>query len=245
MEKTKVICVVHGDYSKTGRIGDNIRAKGFEEVRCCLPTGDELPTDFHDIAGAVVFGGPMSANDDDKLDFIAKELRWIDKLMAADVPFLGVCLGAQMLARVLGAEVKPHDDGWHEIGFCEIAPTEAGHDVIGDLRYVYHWHGEGFDMPTGAELLAEGASGHFPNQAYRIGERIYGVQFHPECTLEMIEMWTKEGAENLSEPGAQQPHEQIAGAKRYDHLVDAWVPGFLDQWLGLETRKVEVRSAAS
>lgn len=243
--RNKIICVVHGEHSRTGRIGDNIRAKSFEEVRCCIPTGDCLPVCLDDIAGAVVFGGPMSANDDDKLEFLAQELRWIDKVMAADVPFLGVCLGAQMLARVLGATVKPHDEGWHEIGFCEITPTEAGEDIVRDLRHVYHWHGEGFDMPSGAELLATGASGHFPNQFYRVGKQAYGLQFHPECTRDIIESWMKEASERLSEPGAQQPEEQIARANRYDHLVNAWVPGFLDTWLDIDSEAKEVRLAAS
>jgi len=243
--KSKVVCVVHGDYSRTGRIGDNIRALGYEEVRCCLPTGDSLPTCFDDVAGTVIFGGPMSANDDDKHDFIAQELRWIDTVMAADVPFLGVCLGAQMLARVLGATVRPHDDGWHEIGFCEIAPTEAGKQLLNGLRYVYHWHGEGFDMPAGAELLATGVSGYFPNQFYRVGPKAYGVQFHPECTREMIEIWMREASHKLCERGAQQPDEQIAGADKYDHLVDAWVPEFLAQWLGQEPVVSSARSAAS
>ena len=105
-------------------------SKGFEEVRCCVKEGDLLPDDFHDIAGAVIFGGPMSANDDGELDFIAAELRWIDRVLESETPFLGVCLGAQMLARCLGATVKPHDDGWHEIGFTEVVPTEAGRPVL-------------------------------------------------------------------------------------------------------------------
>jgi GMP synthase (glutamine-hydrolysing) len=243
--RSKIVCVVHGEYSRTGRIGDNIRAMGYEEVRCCLPTGDTLPADFGDVAGTVIFGGPMSANDDDKLDFIAQELRWIDKVMAADVPFLGVCLGAQMLARVLGAKVKPHDEGWHEIGFCEIAPTAAGDELLGDLRHVYHWHGEGFDMPCGGELLATGATGHFPNQFYRVGKHAYGVQFHPECTREIIEIWMREASDKLKERGAQQPDEQVAKAEQYDHLVDAWVPGFLGHWLGRDDTKQQVRTAAS
>ena len=242
---SKIVCVVHGDYSRTGRIGENIRALGYEEVRCCIPTGDTLPENFDDLAGAVVFGGPMSANDDDNHDFIGQELRWIEQIMAAEVPFLGVCLGAQMLARVQGATVKPHDDGWHEIGFCEIAPTEAGEDLVNGLRFVYHWHGEGFDLPAGAELLATGASGYFPNQFCRMGERAYGIQFHPECTREMIKIWSKEGSEKLSERGAQQPHEQLANADKYDHLVDAWVPGFLGHWLGHEESDHKARSATS
>ncbi len=228
----RVICVVHGESSSTGRIGRVLREKGYEEVRCCVKTGDVLPEDFHDIAGAVIFGGPMSANDDGTLGFIAAELRWIDRVLEAGTPFLGVCLGAQMLARSLGAAVQPHDDGWHEIGFTDVVPTQAGRPVLGNLRHVYQWHCEGFDLPWNCALLATGATERFPNQMFSCGPNVYGVQFHPECTIETIREWMKEGAEELDERGAQQPEEQLADAARYDHLVDAWMPGFFDHWLG-------------
>ena len=230
--KNKVVCVVHGGESNTGRIGRAIRDSGFEEIRCCAKEGDALPERFDDIAGAIVFGGPMSANDDSTLDFIAAELAWIDRVLEAGAPFLGVCLGAQMLARCLGAQVKPHDDGWHEIGFTEVAPTDAGRDVLGGARHFYQWHGEGFDLPAGCELLAHGASGLFPHQMYRMNGDVYGVQFHPECTLDMIRLWTVEGAHQLTERGAQQPAEQLANAEKYDPLVDVWAPRFIDRWLG-------------
>ena len=229
----KVLCVVHGESSSTGRIGRVLREKGYEELRCCVKTGDVLPEDCHDLAGAVIFGGPMSANDDTTLDFIATELRWIDRALRAGTPFLGVCLGAQMLARSLGSVVRPHDEGWHEIGFTEVVPTEAGRPLLGVLRHVYQWHGEGFDLPANCELLASSATAHFPNQMFSCGPGVFGVQFHPECTIDTIREWMKEGAEKLDEPGAQQPEEQLADAARYDHLVDAWLPGFFDHWLGV------------
>ena len=224
----RVICVVHGAWSTTGRIGRVLRELDYEEVRCCVATGDVLPPDCDDIAGAIVFGGPMSANDDATLDYIAAELRWIERVLEAGTPFLGVCLGAQMLARCLGATVKPHDDGWHEIGFTEVVPTAAGRPVLRDLRHAYQWHGEGFDLPQACELLATSAREHFPNQMFSYGEKVYGVQFHPECTIDMLSEWMKEGSEELDYRGAQQPAEQLALARKYDHLVDAWMPGFLE-----------------
>ena len=242
--KNKVITVVHGSYSNTGRIGKGVQAKGFEEVRCCLPTGDTLPDCFDDIAGAVVFGGPMSANDDDTLDFIAKELVWIDKVMEQGVPFLGICLGAQMLARTMGATVKPHDGGWHEIGFNQVVPTDAGEELLGDMGFFYQWHGEGFDLPSGCDLLATSATGYFPHQMFQAAPQAYGVQFHPECSLDIIKLWMTEAAHRLEERGAQQPEEQLANAEKYDHLVDAWVPGFLDRWLGESPARENVRDAA-
>ncbi len=228
----KVVCVVHGSHSNTGRIGRTLAGQGFEALRCCVKEGDSLPEDLDGIAGAVVFGGPMSANDDRNLDFIARELAWIDRVLESGTPFLGVCLGAQMLARCLGAQVKPHDEGWHEIGYTEVAPTEAGRELLDGVRFFYQWHGEGFELPAGCELLATGASGHFPNQMFRAAPQVYGVQFHPECTLDIVRLWMREASHKLVERGAQQPDEQLAGAKKYDQLVDAWVPRFVERWLG-------------
>ncbi len=242
--KGKVVCVVHGHWSNTGRIGDNIRRLGFNEVRCCVKEGDALPQVPEELSGAVVFGGPMSANDDDKLDFIAAELRWIEKILKSGTPFIGVCLGAQMLARCLGKTVQPHDEDWHEIGFTELVATDAGRELMGDTRYFYQWHSEGFDLPDGCTLLATSANGYFPNQLFVTDERVYGIQFHPECTLDIIKTWHGAAPHRLKERGAQQPEEQISAAMKYDHLVDRWVRKFMENWL-LQSHETEsIRAVA-
>ena len=243
--KNKVVCVVHGEESRTGRIGSIVASLGFEEVRCCNRLGDPLPDRFDDIAGVCVFGGPMSANDDATLPFIANELAWIDTVLAAGVPYLGVCLGGQMLARCLGATVRPNPDGWHEIGYHEIAATPAGAPVFGGLDHVYQWHGEGFELPRCCELMATGVSGHFPNQAYRYGNKVYGLQFHPECTRDIIEWWMSGASEKLSERGAQQAEEQIAGACAHDARIHAWTVDFLSGWLDRRAAAQPSRIAAS
>jgi GMP synthase (glutamine-hydrolysing) len=79
---------------------------------------------------------------------------------------------------------------------------------------------------------------------FRAAPHVYGVQFHPECTLDIIKHWTTEAAHRLEERGAQQIDEQIANAEKYDHRVEAWVPGFIDRWLGLEPTSSTAREAA-
>ena len=239
----RVVCVVHSRWSDTGRVGRVLREKGFVEERCCVREGDCLPESLDDVAGVVVFGGPMSANDDDKLDFIARELRWIDRVLASGTPFLGICLGAQMLARCLGAQVRPHDEGWHEIGYTEVVPTKAGRSFMDSALHFYQWHGEGFDLPAGCRLLAGSARDHFPNQMFGAAGNVLGVQFHPECTLDIIRLWMSEASDRLAEPGAQQPEEQLAGARAHDHLIEHWVPGFIDRWLGRQDDPAEMIAA--
>src|SRR3546814_16454076 len=89
----------------------------------------ELPDTLEHHAGCVIFGGPMSANDD-HLPFIRQEIDFIPKVLKSGTPFLGVCLGAQLLARAGGAAVGPHAEGWHEIGYYPVKPTAQGRDLI-------------------------------------------------------------------------------------------------------------------
>ena len=117
----------------------------------------------------------MSANDAD--DWIAREIDWIGLALAADRPFLGVCLGAQMLAKHLGGEVGPHGGGQVEIGYYPIRPTPAGAELGRWPPQVYQWHREGFTLPRDCRLLASGDT--FENQAFRYGDRAFGIQFHP------------------------------------------------------------------
>ena len=130
--------------------------------------GDPLPETLDEHAGAVIFGGPMSANDGD--DYVRREIDWIEVPLREQRPFLGICLGAQMLAKQLGAAVAPHPQGLTQIGYYPIRPTEAGRALCPDWpAQVYHWHREGFELPRGAELLAAGDD--FPDAGLPLGQR--------------------------------------------------------------------------
>jgi GMP synthase (glutamine-hydrolysing) len=168
----------------------------------------------------------MSANDADA--FIRTETDWIAVPLAERKPFLGVCLGAQMLTNQLGGKVGPHPDGDVEIGYYPISPTEAGR-ALGDWpSHVYHWHREGCSLPAGAERLATGDT--FENQAYRYGPA-YAIQFHPEVTRLMMHRWSVLGAHRFVLKGAQQAHDHLAGQVLHDSAVKSWLSQFLDRWL--------------
>lgn len=224
-----ILMIVHQESSDPGRIGDKLRGRGFklDIRRPCL--GQELPEQPQDYAGCVVFGGPMSANDD-HLDFIRAEIAYIPKVIASGTPYLGVCLGAQLLARAGGATVAPHREGWHEIGYYPVKPTEAGRGLFPDPLHIFQWHGEGFDLPAGAERLA--ATEWFPNQAMRVGPNAYGLQFHPEVTGAMMARWSSMAGHRLVLPGAQARDTMRDGFRRFDAGIEAWLDGFLDKWLG-------------
>ena len=128
--RQKVLIVVHQEHSTPGRVGEFLTARGYELDRRCPNMGDPLPTDLSPYAASVVFGGPMSANDD-HLPGIRAELEWLEKhALPSGRPLLGICLGGQQIARVLGARVGRHCDGLVEIGYYEIAPTDTAGDFL-------------------------------------------------------------------------------------------------------------------
>ncbi len=230
--KPPVLIVLHQDTSTPGRVGRLLQERGHPLDIRRPRYGDPLPDTLRDHAGAAVFGGPMSANDPE--EFIRREIDWVGVALREDKPFLGLCLGAQLLARHLGARVWPHPDGRAEIGYYPLVPTPAGEALAARIgaswpAQVYHWHREGFDAPAGAETLATGDD--FPTQAIRAGRAAYGLQFHPEVTHAMLCRWTVRGVERLSLPGAQDRHRQIEGRLQHDPGVARWLDAFLDHWL--------------
>jgi GMP synthase (glutamine-hydrolysing) len=234
-----VLVVLHQETSTPGRIGNALRALGHPLDIRRPRFGDPLPGTLERHAGAVIFGGPMSANDPD--EYVRCEIDWIKVPLLEQRPFLGICLGAQMLAMQLGARVAPHARGRAEIGYYPIRPTPAGLKICPDWPdQVYHWHREGFELPSGSELLAEGDD--FPVQAFRAGHA-FGVQFHPDVTTAMMHRWTTCGADRLGMPGAHPPRQHFAGRACYDVVERAWLKHFLDGWLSRGPEMVMAEAA--
>ena len=225
----KILIIVHQTQSDPGCVGQILKTNGYELDIRCPSNNEQLPTTMDSHDGVVIFGGPMSANDS-HLPFIRQELDWIPMALAAEKPFLGICLGAQLLARVLGAKISPHADGMTEIGYFPIVPTPpSASPYFEQPLNVYHWHREGFELPQGATKLAEGEV--FVNQAFRYGKAAYGLQFHPEATEVIVKRWTTLGAKMLVLPGAQSREEQISKHALYGVAKDNWLKGFLRLWL--------------
>ena len=222
----KVIRIVHDDFSGGDRASAVLAQWGFELETVCPRDGDRLPPVDDGFAGAIMYGGVESANSTD--DYIRKELNWIERWISTEKPFLGLCLGGQMLAKVLGSEVSRHPRGLEEWGFYEVQPTDVGHSFMGETMFVYAAHNEGFAMPTGGELLLRGES--FPNQAFRYGANAFGLQFHPECTPQMMQSWIELGRDDLGKPGTHDPERQRADSRLYDAAMGGWFETFLAGW---------------
>jgi GMP synthase (glutamine-hydrolysing) len=227
-----VLAVLHQEHSTPGRIGHYLAKLGVAlDVR--RPRfGDPLPETLVRHAGAVIFGGPQSANDTD--EFIRREIEWIAVPLAEKRPFLGICLGAQMLAKCLGARVAYHPHGKAEIGYYPIRVTEHADAVCGNWpTHVYQWHREGFELPHGAKLLAEGDI--FRVQAMHYGPAAYAIQFHAEVTHAMMCRWTTRGHARMDMPGAKQRAAHFAERPMYDLAIRAWLAAFLQRWVREQT----------
>jgi GMP synthase (glutamine-hydrolysing) len=229
----RMLLIYHRPESQAGAVGQWLGANGYEFDVRCPAAGDSLPETLGAHAGAIIFGGPMSANDGD--DYIRREIDWITVPLKEDKPFLGICLGAQMLAKTLGAEVGEHPDSVVEVGYYPLVPDETGPEALEWPQQVYQWHREGFTLPAGASRLASGAA--FENQAIRYGENAYGVQFHPEMTLAMIHRWTIRAAHRLSAPGAHPRSEHIRAHNVHGPALRAWLDRFMRHWLGHGPRR--------
>jgi GMP synthase (glutamine-hydrolysing) len=229
IEKKPVILILHQPHSSPGHIGQWFLRNGYPLDIRRPRFGDPLPPTLSEHTGAVIFGGPMSANDAD--DYIKLETDWIGIALKEQRPFLGVCLGAQMMSRLLGATVRTDPDARVEIGYHAIEATQDGEQLIGGRwpDRVYQWHREGFDVPAGGRLLAR-ADGAFPNQAYAYGPAAIGIQFHPEITNAMLHRWTGHNMHRLGLPGAQDRHDQATDHIWHAPKVHDWMDRLLRGW---------------
>ena len=183
----RILAFRHVPFEGLGLIEASLSARGVGVRYASLYESGALP-DIADYHGLISLGGPMSVNDD--LPYLRQEMRLIREAIARRQPVLGICLGAQLIASALGAPVRRNpakEIGWFPIHFTGAASADPLFHGLAQPETVFHWHGETFDLPDGAELLA--SSGLCHNQAFRIGSTVYGLQFHLEVTPDMIADW--------------------------------------------------------
>jgi GMP synthase (glutamine-hydrolysing) len=163
--------------------GHRVRFHNFERDPDAQPTLDRYK-------GLIVLGGPMNVEDQHRRSHLTTELRAIEQALEQGKPVLGICLGAQLLAHVLGAPVRRHVSS--EIGWYDLLATGNGRDdpvlgALGERRHVFQWHHYTYELPAGAAHLARTAS--CEQQAFRFGSNAYGFQFHLEADAALIERW--------------------------------------------------------
>jgi GMP synthase (glutamine-hydrolysing) len=214
----RVLVFRHTPADDLGLIASALDAQGILREYADLyaePSAESLVSE----ADALIFmGGPMSANDDHP--YIRREIQYIRDASERGQMVLGVCLGAQLIAKALGAGV--HANGVKEIGWASVTFTRAAANDplfagLHDAEMIFHWHGETFELPAGAELLA--SSSACRHQAFRVGNSIYGLQFHLEVTPAMIAEWRRDDEACGAAREATQPIDPYAHAMRSGELA--------------------------
>jgi GMP synthase (glutamine-hydrolysing) len=224
----KFLYVVHGrEDAGGGRVADRLRERGAALDFLSPRDGDRLPADAGSYDGVVVGGGPHSVNEAGRYSYLGEEIAWVRRIVSGGARYLGICLGAQVLAGAFGARVAARPDGAAECGWCPIEPTGAGRELFAGLERVFQFHYEGFELPQGAVPLAR--SPVFPNQAFRIGTRAWGFQFHPDVRPDMIPAWHARSATPMRK-GAQPLAAQLSEAPLWDPPAAAWLDRFLETW---------------
>jgi GMP synthase (glutamine-hydrolysing) len=183
-----------------GIISDCLQSAGIDMRFVRTFERNPIPSNLDTQAGLIVMGGPMSVYDHDQFPFLLEEQRLIEEALKDDKPVLGVCLGSQLLAATLGAEVKSgaqKEIGWHPVTLTEYAATDALWKELPARFTAYHWHGDVYDLPQGAVSLA--SSELTPCQGFRYGANAYGFLFHMEVTEKIIKNMVAEFQDELEE----------------------------------------------
>jgi GMP synthase-like glutamine amidotransferase len=198
-----------------------------------VDAGDAVPQDPGAFSGLVFMGGPMSVNDD--LPWIPRALRLIRTAVERDVPVLGHCLGGQLIAKALGGRVGKNavkEIGWGEVKVADTPLARAWFGERGDFL-AFHWHGETFSLPPGAERLL--SSAHCQNQAYVLGGRHLGMQCHVEMTADMVRVWCRDGAGEIAasaaSPGVQSGDAMLEHLEQRTGALNAVADGVYGRWI--------------
>lgn len=207
-------CLRHEEPDDLGIGEDVLVAEGVPLVYVDL--WHEDPPALSDVSGLVILGGDMNVDETARYPFLSAERELLAHAVAGGVPVLGICLGAQILARALGASVIPSSR--RELGFFPVHTTEASADDLlascfrdGDM--VFQWHRDTFDIPAGATLLLQGEV--VPSQAFRAGDRAWGFQFHVEASSQELDAWLDLAGGTLEREWGRTPAELREDADRY------------------------------
>jgi len=187
-----VLAVIHGEKVRAGVFGDAVAARGHRLEEWSLAWDTSLPRPLDAYGAVLVFGGAMHADQEGHHPWLREENLFLQRLLDLHTPVLGICLGAQLLAKASNATVGPTKEpeiGWYPV---QLTDDAAGDPVLGGLPPqfdAFQWHYYAHALPAGAVELARN---DLCIQAFRLGDSAWGVQFHPEVTLEQIESWMQE-----------------------------------------------------
>ncbi len=231
-----ILVLQHETHEGLGAFEPLFKSGGRTLTICNLALGNTVPSSEELCAfdGVVILGGPMSANDGGKIPFIQDEIDRVKDILSLKLPLLGVCLGAQIIAKALGGKVTkgPQKEiGWYPLQLTLSSNKDVIFGGLSSPAILFQWHGETFELPSGAIKLA--SSTLYSNQAFRYTDRIYGLQFHCEMTDFMIRDWIEKGKQEIEDAGlsAEMILEMMP---KYLPTLRHWAHQIANKWLALK-----------
>lgn len=224
----QVFAFRHSPLEGIGTIADALARRRIDCRLIDSPTNSTPPHELENAAGLILMGGPMSVNDD--FDWLRDEEDAIRHAVDRGKPVLGICLGAQLIAKALGARVYRNpvrEIGWAPVYWTGPARSDLLFRDFAAPEMLFHWHGETFDLPKDAEHLAY--SDACVHQAFRVGSNVYGMQFHAEVTPAVIEDWCRSDEACGSAREMVAPIDPYANAPRLVEMANT----IFDRWCGL------------
>ncbi len=223
--RSVIVFVDHHDNLQDDRAWTGLGSLGFEQRLVCPFRGEPLPPLGPELAGAVIYGGLQNVHEQDQFPYLKDEIRWIERCLESHLPVLGLCLGGQLIAHTLGARVHRRIPTECEFGYYPLTPTAEAPDWLPKDFFATEAHCEEFDIPTGAVHLA--SSERFPHQAFRFGDHVLALQFHPEISPSIFRRWQNAEWSLYDIPGAQERHEQDRLMALYDDAQGRWFDDLL------------------
>lgn len=215
-----VLGVCHVAREGLGTLENFLTARKQPVEICRSYRGDAVPRDSSLYSALIIMGGDMNVDETEKYPFLHDEVNLIKDALYQSVPILGICLGAQLIAKALDARVYPGE--LKEMGWYSVCVTDAGvRDPLMQALFpdeegvVFHWHGDTFDLPSQSVRLASSAI--YPNQAFRYGQAVYGLQFHIEMTKPMVDEWVMAGEAEIKSAASEQS-ARIIISRAQEHL---------------------------
>ncbi|HNX29274.1 MAG TPA: type 1 glutamine amidotransferase [Syntrophomonadaceae bacterium] len=207
----RLLIIQHVTCEGLGLLESELISKGWGlDIRCMDLPGGALPDHLDKYRALIILGGPMGANEGEKYPYLFKVQELVREAAAKQIPCVGICLGAQLIARALGAKVMPNpvkEIGWLPV---RLLPAGMNNRLFKDMPSgfsVFQWHSDTFVLPEGAKLLAEG--GDCRNQAFVYGDHIWALQFHLEVTPAMIAVWSELYKDELADYGGPGVKERL------------------------------------
>jgi GMP synthase (glutamine-hydrolysing) len=230
-----VLVVQHVACETLGTIEHSLPAQSLASFFVRVYEGDEMPSELGDTAGLIVMGGPMSVYESDRLPHLKLEMRLIESALKAERPVLGICLGSQLLAHVLGSKVYAgtrKEIGWHAVTLSEAAHADPLWATVPQSFPAFHWHGDVFDLPQNAVKLA--SSDLTTHQAFRSGNAAYGILFHLEVTGPIISKIAATFPDDVQHCGGDARQLAVESSKYLPQLTEVGRKVF-DSWAKLVT----------